>query len=86
MYILPKHNELVALCLSNKPDIVCLVETWLSADVLDNEVAIPHYSLIRLDRNRHCGGVAIYVHSSILFDVLLVGPAGLELIVVSLTI
>ena len=39
-------------------------------------------SLIRLDRNRHGGGVAIYVHSSI---VLLVGPAGLELIVVSLT-
>ena len=82
--VLPKHDELVALCLSNKPDIVCLVETWLSADVLVNEVAIPHYSLIRLDRNRHGGGVAIYVHSSILFDVLLVGPAGLELIVVSL--
>ena len=71
--------------MSNKPDIVCLVETWLNADVLVNEVAIPHYSLIRIDSNRHNGGVAIYVHSTILFDVLLVGPAGLELIVVSLT-
>jgi len=83
--VLPKHDELVALCLSNRPDVICLVETWLSTDILDNEVAIPHYSLLRSDRNRHGGGVAIYVHCSILFNVLLSGPPSLELIMVSLT-
>lgn len=71
--VLPKHDELIALC-----------KTWLNTEVLDNEVAIPNYSLIRPDHNRHGGGVAIYVHSSILFNVLLSDPAGLELIFVSL--
>ena len=61
------------------------METWLSTDILDNEVAIPHYSLLRSDGNRHGGGVAIYVHCSILFNVLLSGPPSLELIMVSLT-
>ena len=55
------------------------METWLSTDILDNEVAIPHYSLIRSDHNRHGVGV----HCSILFNVLS-GPPSLELIMVSL--
>ena len=58
--LLPKLDELTALCSANNPDIVCLVETWLSADILDTEVSIPNYSILRLDRNRHGGGVALY--------------------------
>ena len=82
--ILPKSDELAALCAANNPDAVCLVETWLSDDVLDNEIFIPNYSIVRLDRNRHGGGVAIYIHCTITYNVLLCGPAGLELLVVSL--
>lgn len=44
--MLPKHDELVSLCLTKTPDIVCLVEMWLNTEVLDNEVAIPNYSAI----------------------------------------
>ena len=56
-----------------------------SVDILDNEVFIPNYSVVRLDRNRHGGGVLVYVHSSITYNaVLLCGHANLELIVVSL--
>ena len=47
---------------------------------------IPNYSVVRLDRNRHGGGVLVYVHSSITYNVLLCGHANLELIVVSLLI
>ena len=83
--LLPKLDELTALCSANNPDIVCLVETWLSADILDTEVSIPNYSILRLDRNRHGGGVALYICNKVLYNVLLCGPAGLELIVVSLT-
>ena len=54
--LLPKLDELAAICATDNPDIVCLVETWLCSDVLDNEVLIPNYSTIRLDRNRHGGG------------------------------
>ena len=82
--LLPKIDELAALCAANKPDVVCLVETWLSADVVNSEVAIHNYSLIRLDRNRHGGGVAIYVHNCVLYNIVLSGPAELELIIVSL--
>lgn len=63
--MLPKFDEVVATCSASHPDIVCLVETWLSVDILDSEVFIPNYSVVRLDRNRHGGGVLVYVHSSI---------------------
>ena len=66
--MLPKFDELVALCSNDKPDVICLVETWLCEDVLDSELPIPNYSILRLDRNRHGDG-----------------PAGLELITVSLS-
>ena len=63
---------------------MCLVETWLSGDVLDREVSIPNYTIVRLDRNRHGGGVAMYIQDSVAYNVILCGPAGLELLIVSL--
>ena len=59
--LLPKRDELVALCLATSPDIVCITETWLSPDIADSEVSTPDYSLFRKDRNRRGGGVAMYV-------------------------
>ena len=82
--MLPKIDELIALCSANTPDIVCLVETWLSGDVLDREVSIPNYTIVRLDRNRHGDGVAAYIQDSVAYNVILCGPAGLELLIVSL--
>ena len=64
--LLPKIDELTALCEANRPDVVCLVETWLSADVLDTEIFIHNYSIVRLDRNMHGGRVAMHVHDSVL--------------------
>ena len=46
------------------PDVVCLVETWLCSDILDTEISIPNYSIVRLDRNRHGGGVAYDIQKS----------------------
>ncbi len=80
--ILPKLDELATLCSADNPDIVCLVETWLCDDVLNNEVCIPNYSIIRHDRNRHGGGVVIYIQNSIRYNVLMSGPANLELLIV----
>ena len=51
------------------------------SDVLDNEVLIPNYSTVRLDRNGHTGGVAMYIHDSVAYNVLLYGSADLELLV-----
>lgn len=83
--LLPKFDELAALCSTNMPDVVCLVETWLCSDILDTEISIPNYSIVRLDRNRHGGGVAMYIKNSLLYNAVLYGSAGLEVIVVSLS-
>ena len=37
-----------------RPDIVCIVATWLSGDILDSEVSLQGYQVFRL---RHGGGV-----------------------------
>ena len=82
--IVPKFDELVCLCSANKPSIVCLTETWLCSDILDSELHIPNYTIVRQDRNRHGGGVAIYINNAFSFKVLLSGPSDLELIIISL--
>ena len=82
--LLPKIDYLRAVTFSDHPDVICLVETWLSPDILDNELYIPDYCLIRLDRNRHGGGVALFLHKSITHSILVSGPLGLEFVLVTL--
>ena len=82
--LLPKIDELRALCSAYHPSVVCLTETWLCPDVQDNELLIPNYTIVWLDRNRHGGGIAMFVNNSLSIKTLLHGPMGLELIVVSL--
>ena len=65
--ILPKLDELRCLISQQQPHAVFLCETWLDLSIQDSELLIPSFSLIRRDRNRHGGGVAIYIHDSIRF-------------------
>ena len=77
--LIPKLDELRANVASLKPHVVCVVETWLSGDISDHELSLFDYQLQRLDRNRHGGGILIYVHNSLSFKVLLQGgPHSLE--------
>lgn len=68
--ILPKLDELRATALFQAPDIICIVETWLSEDVTDHEIWLPDYQTHRLDRNRHGGGIVLYVRDSLSCKVL----------------
>ena len=53
--------DLITVELS-KFDIITVSETWLDQSISDIDLALPSYQLpIRLDRNRHGGGVAVYV-------------------------
>ena len=63
------------------PDIICITESWLSADILDSEISIPGYVCFRGDRNRHGGGVIIYV-SQLYNSRLLCSHAVLEIVTV----
>ena len=60
--VLPKLDDLRLMCTLEKPDVVCIVETWLCSDITNNEIAIPEYTVHRLDRDRHGGGILIYCH------------------------
>ena len=63
--LLPKLDELRTTCLSHSYDIIMVTETWLSAVILDYELYIPGYCLLRRDRNRNGGGVLMYVSSNL---------------------
>ena len=82
--LLPKLDELCAVTEAETPDIICIVETWLSIEISDNELAINSYQILRLDRDRHGGGVIMYVHSLLCPKILLAGPKNLELLIISI--
>ena len=68
--LFPKVDELRCLTSQQLPHIICLCETWLDDTILDGELFIPSFSLVRRDRSRHGGGIAIFVHDSTPFKVL----------------
>ena len=79
---MPKHDELCVVVEANNPDIVCIVETWLSTDILDSEVHLPVYHVHRLDRNRHSGGILVFVRDNFVTK-LYPSPNNLELLTLS---
>ena len=81
--LLPKLDELRLLCNLHHPDCICVVETWLDPEIFETEIEIQGYNIIRLDRNRHGGGVIVYVNSCFTFNCLCKGPDELEFIMFS---
>ena len=59
--LVPKFDELCLIVTAHNPDIIAIVESWLCPDISDNEIRIPGYYLFRQDRNRHGGGIVLYV-------------------------
>ena len=51
--LIPKLDELCALIEIHNPDDISIVESWLCADIPDNEISIHGYHVLRKDRNRH---------------------------------
>ena len=63
-------------------DIIGVTETWLSPDILDHEFYLPGYSMIHRDRNRHGGGVSLYISNSFPFNTLHTLNSQIELLFV----
>ena len=55
--------ELDDVSVAESPDIICVVETWLSNSISDYEIVLPGYQCVRCDRDRHGGGVLMYIKS-----------------------
>ena len=81
--VLPKLDELRTTCLFHKPDIICLVETWLDETITDKELSLPNYDIVQLDHNRHGGGLLIYVNSCFSYSLVFSGSNNLELIILT---
>ena len=63
---LPKHIDELKLFMKELSfDILCINETRLDNTINDNIIKIPGYDIVRRDRDRNGGGVAIYVRSII---------------------
>jgi len=62
-----KIMELELLVRSENIDIIGITETWLNSNILDSEMSIEGYTLVRKDRggNRRGGGVAFYIRNEI---------------------
>ena len=57
-------------------DIVCIVEPLkLCGEIVDNEISLPNYSSVRLDRSRsrHGGGILMYIKDGIPFSIVASG-------------
>ena len=70
-HLIHKKNFINELISKNNISIFAVTETWLSGDISDGEISIPHYRVFRRDRtDRRGGGVCIYIHETINFKVL----------------
>ena len=54
--------------IEKRPHILCLSETHITSDILENEIQIDEYNTVRCDSNsRHTGGVILYIREGIKF-------------------
>ena len=64
--LLPNVDELLVLASVDKPKMICITESWMCHDnISDKEISIPGFQLFRRDRNRHGGGVLMYVSDAL---------------------
>ena len=66
--LLKHKDELEILMTENKIDIISIYETKLDDTIRDEQVPIEGFSLLRLDRNRHDGGVAFYIRETVNYE------------------
>ena len=59
----------------SKPHVICITESWLDTHISDQELSIDGYNIIRRDRNRHGGGVALYISTNLSYKIIFVGTS-----------
>ena len=73
-----KVDELSIRCQQLKPDVIVITETWLDQNVPDNFLHISEFEILRCDRDIHGGGVAVYLKSSLNYDLIPLSPTGTD--------
>ena len=76
--MLPKIEELLYIAKSTNAAVISICESKLDASVLDPEISIDNYKILRCDRNRQCGGVACCTRNDLSYNTLSVFPREVE--------
>ena len=76
--LLPKIDELCYIAKSTNPALIGICKSKLDASVLDPEISINNYKILRCDRNRQGGGVACYVRNDLSYNTISVFPREAE--------
>jgi hypothetical protein len=63
--LLKHFDDIAALAVTERPHFLVLSETWLDDSVPDAQVHLAGYRLLRCDRNRCGGGVAVFCVESL---------------------
>jgi hypothetical protein len=63
-----KTTELSILAQRTRASVIAVSETWLDTSVLNAEVSLPGYNIIRKDRGSHGGGVCLYIKEDLAFN------------------
>ena len=63
--LLPKIDELRYIAKRTNAVMIGISESKLDSTVLDSEIYIENYEILRFDNNRHGGGGACYIRSDI---------------------
>lgn len=66
--LLPKLSEVRLFLERTKAATIAISETWLDDSIQNGEIAIDRYQVVRNDRNRHGGGVALYVKNGLAYN------------------
>ena len=82
--LLPKIDEIRYIATLSNAAIIGISESKLDDSVLDCEVNICGYDLLRCDRNRNGGGVACYIRQNINYNKKDIFPDSIENIVVDI--
>ena len=67
---LTKHIDELRILLANYPlDVISINETRLDEGILNSDIYIPGYEIVRRDRKRNGGGVCFYIKTAINYSV-----------------
>ncbi len=67
--LLSCYHEIEILLYNSRIDVLTMSETWLDDSVNDREICPSSYAVIRHDRNRGGGEVAILVSNRVTFSI-----------------
>ena len=76
--LLSKIEELCFIAQFTNAAVIGICESKLDASVLEQDISIDNYKILRCDRNRHRGGVACYIRNDLSYNILSVFPCEIE--------